>query len=486
MHEQLSTSSEPQLSRGASALTQATNEPSTYTVTELVARIRKVLAAEFGHGMWVKGEIRNLSIARSGHTYFDIIEPQEQIQSGAQPEAKMAVALFRASRSRIDETLRNHGGMTLEDGMRVRIWGQVDFWQQGGRLQFYMSNIDPNFTLGELEAGRLRLLQMLSDEGVLSNNQALAFPIAPLRVGLVTSASSAAQHDFCKELNDSGLAWEVWLAHTLVQGSEAPELIASAITAVAQAGVDVIAVVRGGGSRTDLLAFDHETVARAIITTPVPIITGIGHEIDRTIADEVAHKAQKTPTACAAFLVSAAKAHLESADSAWKEIADKASRRLRLASEQLLAVSQTTARRSDTHLRLANQRLVQQGVHIGQLAEGRTRSETRTIDSCVQIVRHQATATIVKNQHRLTQIQHTVSAQALCIPAAATKELEHIEGRTRLLDPQAILARGWSITRHHGKAVRNPNELNTGAEIETILATGKLHSTVHQQAGQTR
>ena len=316
--------------------------PMTFTVAELADRIKQVLGDAFGGDLWVEGEIRNLSRARSGHVYFDLVEPSPDSGASKQPEASISVALFRFNRERVEETLRRHGGMAMEDGMKVRIQSELDFWPPRGRLQLYMSGIDPNFTLGELEAERLRLLEKLRDEGLLAKNQAVPFPVAPLRIGLVTSNGSAAHHDFCDELEASGLAWDVVLADTPVQGIDAPPFIAAAIGAVGRAGVDVIAVVRGGGARTDLVAFDNETVARAIANAPVPVVTGIGHEIDRTIADEVAHEAQKTPTAAAVFILTAARAHLEAAEHAWGGIAGWAQRLLDDADQRLAAVSQTT------------------------------------------------------------------------------------------------------------------------------------------------
>ncbi|WP_419924337.1 exodeoxyribonuclease VII large subunit [Candidatus Poriferisocius sp.] len=463
-----------------SAAARAAGEPMTFTVAELANRIKQVLGDAFGDELWVEGEIRNLSRARSGHMYFDLVEPDPDNGSGKQPEALISVALFRFNRERVEETLRRQGGMAMEDGMKVRIQGKLDFWPPGGRLQLYMSDIDPNFTLGELEAERLRLLEKLSGEGLLTKNQAVPFPVAPLRIGLVTSNGSAAHHDFHNELVASGLAWEVVLADTPVQGVDAPPLIAAAIGAVGRAGVDVIAVVRGGGARTDLVAFDSEVVARAAANAPVPVVTGVGHEIDRSIVDEVAHEAQKTPTAAAVFIVTVARAHLEAAEQAWGGVSAWALRRLGDADQRLMVVSQTTARAADSHLLRAGSRLQSRAGRIRELAETRTRGETRRVDGCAGAMRYRASAAIADERRTLEQMNSTMASQAQRAPRAATKELTNLEGRVRLLDPRAILARGWSITRHGGKVVRDPAKLGAGDELATTLAEGDLHSTVNE------
>ena len=454
--------------------------PMTFTVAELADRIKQVLGDAFGDELWVEGEIRNLRRARRGHMYFDLVEPDPDNAAGKQPEASVSVALFRFNRERVEETLRRHGGMAMEDGMKVRIQGKLDYWPPGGRLQFYMSGIDPNFTLGELEAERLRLLEKLRDEGLMAKNRGVPFPAAPLRIGLVTSNGSAAHHDFCDELENSGLAWEVLLADTPVQGADAPPFIAAAIAAVGRARADVISVVRGGGARTDLAAFDSETVARAIANAPVPVVSGIGHEIDRTIADEVAHEAQKTPTAAAVFIVTAARAHLESAEQAWSGIASWAPRLLDDADQRLMAVSHTTARTAEGHLHRAGNRLEGGAGRIRDLAENRTRSETRRVDGCAGDMRHLASAVVLSGRRALDQKGSAMVGHALRAPRNAAKELANLEGRVRLLDPRAILARGWSITRHGDSVVRNPSAVAAGDELMTTLAEGELRSTVSE------
>ena len=159
----------------------------------------------------------------------------------------------------------------------------------------------------DTEVARAALLAKLAEEDLLRANADRPMPLVPLRVGLATSDGSAAEADFLDELRRSGFAFRVLRADTRVQGSDAPRSIASAIRMLATHRLDVLALVRGGGARTDLAAFDDEAVARAIAACPVPVVTGIGHEVDTSVADEVAHTAAKTPTACAQLLVARAR-----------------------------------------------------------------------------------------------------------------------------------------------------------------------------------
>src|SRR5262249_11965720 len=172
-----------------------------------------------------------------------------------------------------------------------------------GRVQLKMTAIDPVFTVGGIAVARERVVRGLAADGVLDRNACTAMPLVPLRVGLVTSVGSAAFHDFVHELGASGLAFRVAVVDVRVQGDNASRRIVYGLRQMAVRELDVVVLVRGGGSRADLAPFDSDAVARAIVAMAVPVICGVGHETDRSVADQVAHTSCKTPTACAQLLV---------------------------------------------------------------------------------------------------------------------------------------------------------------------------------------
>ena len=301
----------------------------TLTVGELAQVLRWTLDEAFGSGVWVAGEIAGIKRPRSGHVYFDLVERPEHAEPGAPPEASVSVVLFRSDKERVNDTIMRHGNaIRMADGLRVRIQGMLDFYPPRGQLQLRMTSIDPGHTLGAIAADREALLKVLAAEGLLRRNAGVALAPVPLRVGLVTSLDSAAHADMRRVLDGSGLAFKVFEADTPVQGADAPEAIAAAIRAVTGAGVDVVVLARGGGSRTDLVAFDHELVARAIVSCDRPVFTGIGHETDRSVADETAHTACSTPTAAARAVVQAVEDWLERLDDTGRSIAVRGRRAL--------------------------------------------------------------------------------------------------------------------------------------------------------------
>jgi exodeoxyribonuclease VII large subunit len=213
--------------------------------------------------------------------------------------------------------------MDIVSGIKVRIRGTPDVYGASGQFGFKMSDIDPRFTLGDLAAQRDEIIAKLKLEGLYDRNRHLALPLVPLSIGVVTSKGSAAHADFMKTLEESNIGFTVTLCDVRVQGDGSAEQVAAAITLLgSQPLVDVVAVIRGGGSRTDLATFDNEIVARAVATCRAPVFTGIGHDVDKSIADEVAFSWNKTPTACAVAIVERVNEFVRQVDSAAQRIAN--------------------------------------------------------------------------------------------------------------------------------------------------------------------
>ena len=269
-------------------------EEPTFTVADLNAGIGAVLGRAFPDELWVRGEIANISRPPSGHVYFDLVDG----------DCGLSVTLWASDRQVVNAVLRRAGGaVRMTDGTEVRIRVRVSWYPKRGQVSLRMLSIDTAYTLGRLAEARELLLQKLRAEGLLARQPALVLAPVPLRVGLVTSDGSAAAHDFLTTLEASGYSFDVVLADARVQGLEAEASVLDALARLHASGVDVVCVVRGGGARTDLAAFDSEAIARAIAVFPIPVLTGIGHEIDTTVADLVAHRRCLTPTACAGALV---------------------------------------------------------------------------------------------------------------------------------------------------------------------------------------
>ena len=401
-----------------------------YTVTELMSTAAEAIDGALGGPVWVDGEIAGPRESR-GHVYFDLVDRDD---SGA-VTAKVSIALWSRTRPRIEEKLREAGSIRLQEGVRVRILGPLELWLPGGRLQLTMRDIDPSFTLEALESERDRVLALLRTEGLLEKNHRCVVPPMPLRIALVTADESAAKADFLHSLDESGLPWEVVFIDSRVQGAGAELTIAAALRTAERLDVDVVALVRGGGSRLDLAVFDHELVARTIASLGLPVFTGIGHEIDTSVADVVAHTASKTPTACAESLVEIAVEVVQRSEQAWAEIAGI-----------VTDVLEAERVRLSSHARRAA---------LG--ARSRLTVETHRMSSFVERI-ERSTSTGLRS---------------------AAARLDVLAARTDAVDPVRTLARGWSITRTTaGTVVRRATDVAVGDELVTTLAEGSVTTTV--------
>lgn len=449
----------------------------TYSVGELTRAIGYALGDAFPDDVWITGEISGLNRAR-GHVYFDLVEPSDE--AGAPVTALIPVALFRMNKEVVNRTLKRAGfGIRMDNGVQVRVRGAVAYNERSGRIQVRMTGIDPTYTLGRLALDRERVLRALREEGLLDRNARLAPPLVPLRVGLVTAANSAAYHDFVHELDHSGFAFAVRFVDAKVQGVGAGEQVTRAIRALAATDVDVIAVVRGGGARADLAAFDGEVLARTIATCRVPVLTGVGHEVDRSIADDVAHRAYKTPTACAAGLVHAVRAYRDRVETLWVDIAHVAHEAVQTHDERLRADARGCAQATRALLRHASTQTDNLAARVAREAGHTVARSGARLDRRRDRAVARAEAHLARGASRVERGVHTVRSRAPRELSAAEQRLALTEARLRALDPAHLLARGWSITRTaDGTTVRSVGDVTAGAPIVTRLADGEVHSTV--------
>jgi exodeoxyribonuclease VII large subunit len=368
------------------------------------------------------------------------------------------VTLFDSQRQVVNRFLKAQGDpIRMNDGIRVRIGGRLATYPARSSVQLLMDRIDPAFTLGLLGQERIRLLAALEEEGLLRRNGSLALPVVPLHVGLVTSVGSAAHADALHELESSGVGFRVSTFDARTQGADAPASVMAALRTAAAHRVDVILLVRGGGAATDLVAFDHELVARTIAGAPVAVFTGIGHETDRTVADDVAHTAHKTPTAAAGALV---------------RVVRDAERRV---------VDDWAAVRSGVAGRLirAEHRLVGAGQRVGSSALHRLDRRLDALDRDVAQVANASRRRLRAAEATLAVIGARAEPSAGRILERATSRLDLLHANVAAADPERALRRGWSVTHTGGgRLVRSASDVAGGDELVTRLADGSVRSVV--------
>lgn len=421
----------------------------TYTVGELADAINEQLRRGFSDGVWVRGEIDGLR--HSGpHTYFSLVEHQDR------GKAVLNVSLFAPMKRNLTPLLKKNR-LELGNGMKVRIFGQLDYYAPNGRLGLKMAGIDPRFTLGELSQARDATVRRLVASGLFDANRNRAMSPVPLRIGVVASVGTAAWHDFHGELERSGFGFRLAVCDTRVQGEAAEQSVAAAIRTLGRrADLDCVVVIRGGGARNELATFDAEVIAVAIGTSPLPVLTGLGHEIDRSVADEIAHLALKTPTACAGALVESVARYRDTTEQRWAAVTALAERSLADATTVLSERAHRIARRTHAAVERADERLTTRQQRLTTLPRRQLSGAEDTVD--------RAMSGLVRRPLELL--------------AGEQRGVDHLAARLALLDPVNLLRRGWSITHTaDGRIVRSITDVARGDRLTTRVPDGTIIST---------
>jgi exodeoxyribonuclease VII large subunit len=451
---------------GAGAVDEALDEPAripgaspgeALSVGEFYDRVRYALRSEFPGELWVTGEIRKVTV-RNGNRYLELADRHTADRSGA---ATLDVACWSRDWPLIGAELQDVG-LELTSGLVVRLRGRAQVWEGGSRLRFAMTELDVASLVGGIAAARRRLIANLDREGLLLANRRLPLSPVPLRVGLVTSPGSDAYRDFTSQLTRSGFSFEVRFEPSLVQGPDSPVQLANAIRRLHRFGPDLIVVVRGGGAKGDLAAFDSPDVARAIATSRVQVWTGIGHTGDQSVADEVAARALITPTACGEAIVAQIGVYVAS-------IAKKAHQ---VASRGSISLEQVARFVTDSRGRLA----------------GAARHELDEAHSNLLVARGRASRGAIvsteRQQSALGRRAGRLESTSERVMTSAEQVLARQRARLDAFDPRQQLARGWSMTRTtDGRVLRSVREAPAGSSILTVLADGRLLSVVEQSGG---
>ena len=273
------------------------------SLLELQERIRRGIEGAVPHQVWITAEIGEIKNHPSGHCYLDLVDYKEGERGVA---AKARGVIWSSAWRMLQPYFLSAAGVPLSKGLNVLLKVQANFSAVYG-LSLNILDIDPSFTVGELELRRQQTIKRLQQEGCMEMNAQLQLPPLPRRIAVISSATAAGYRDFMNHLhkNEYGFRFSTELFPAQMQGQEAPESIIGALDKIAEREVefDVVAILRGGGAAMDLLCFDDYSLAVNIAQFPLPVITGIGHDHDYHIADMVANTWLKTPTAVADYFV---------------------------------------------------------------------------------------------------------------------------------------------------------------------------------------
>ncbi len=404
------------------------------SLTELQLIIKDSLYLALPDMYWVIAEISEIKENYNGHCYLELVEKlPDEINIRSRVKAVIWSSRYRFIKSYFE----NAAGESLRDGLKILIRVRIEYHEIYG-LSLVINDIDPAFTIGEMALKRQQIIKKLEEEGVLTMNRELEFPVVPQRIAVISSANAAGYTDFMKHLkgNSFGYVFYSALFETPMQGKETESGIIKALDRIASHidKFDLAVIIRGGGSQTDLSWFDNYNIAFYITQFPLPVITGIGHEKDLSVTDIVAHRSLKTPTAVADFLIG----NMNDTDNHIFDLSNK------IADRSMLMLA-------ESKMKLETARLSLIPVAKAEIASNRT-----------ALIRRKEIL-INASKNRLNIVNNILTG---------------FGNSLKILDPENVLKRGYTITSLNGKILKKCKQIKKEDILDTKFSDGSVRSKV--------
>ncbi len=430
-------------------------EAPSLSLLELNGLVRRSIHACLPDEYWVQAELSDVRVNRSGHCYLEFVQKDEKSNALV---AKARGIVWGNVFDRLIPYFEQETGQAFVAGIKVLVKVSVDFHELYG-YSLTVTDIDPAYTLGDMARRRKEILLQLEREGVLTLNKELELPVLAQRIAVISSATAAGYGDFCSQLehNSFGFVFYTRLFPAVMQGEQVESSIIAALDRIYAEceNWDVVVIIRGGGAASDLSGFDTYELAASCAQFPLPIITGIGHERDDTVIDQIAHTRVKTPTAAAEFLIN----------------------HMLQTAERLENCAQLLRQKVDERLRREKERLERCVARVPAQVQMRLQREMFRQERLAGRVDAAWKSRIMKEQYRLQAFSH----MAVVLQARFQKEfhrLDLLEQRVKSASPELLLKRGYSITLKDGKSLTDASLLRPGDEVVTCLLKGTFKSKV--------
>lgn len=413
----------------------------TYRLFELQQYIRRTIALNVPEPVWIRCELAQISESR-GHRYLELVEKDD---ASDELIAQSSAVIWHRTYRRIHRQRGKQLKEVLREGMSVLLKVQVDFHERYG-LKLMVEDVDPGYTMGELEMRRRAILERLQKEDLLGKNRLVSLPLVLQRIAVLSAESAAGYADFKEQLanNPYGFRIEWTLFPTAMQGQQVEQEMLRQLHKIERRRhlYDAIVVIRGGGARLDLAAFDRYELAAAMAQASLPVLTGIGHEIDETVLDQVVNSALKTPTAVAEFIVQ--------------------------------------------HNARFDAELWQAGQWIGRRVQQLLTAELFRNDRTAGLLKDTCRRLLIKESDQVAFAKKQLPFLIRTKLKEAEVLLDFQEQVNSLLSVESTLRRGFSVTYRSGQPVTSSFGITKGDILTTHFQDGRVHSVVNQGAGRKK
>ena len=454
------------------------------SLCQLNLKIKSAIQAVFTDPVWVVAEISELRVNSSGHCYMELIEKDT---GSDQILAKMKATIWSFTFRMLSPYFETATGYRLDAGLKVLISVLPEFHEVYG-ISLTVKDIDPTYTLGDLERKKQEILRKLQTDGVIDMNRSLSFPLVPQRVAVITSETAAGYGDFLDTLmhNSKGYYFYSELFAALVQGEKAAESIMNALDLIFEREdeFDLVVIIRGGGTQSDLECFNSYNLVYHITQFPLPVVTGIGHERDETIADIVANISVKTPTAVAELLIDKMTEFDDLLDEYKDQMLSEVTEIIDHEKQRVSQLSQYAAMQVKDQIHKESTRLISSDKRLGPVVrqyvvrknDNLINYKYRISVNCITYFKAAQSKISISDLRMKRSTVHSFISMKDRL-SSIEKNLEH-------LSPDRVLKRGYSISTSGGKIIKDGSMLKKGDELTTKFYKGGALSMIQKTTEQ--
>ncbi len=454
-------------------------EKTKFTLLELTGMIGKSISESFPGKYWLVAEINEARENTNGHCYLELVEKDHENESIV---ARSRATIWAYTWRMLKPYFETATSQSLSKGMMVLVQVTIEFHELYG-LSFNITDIDPVYTMGDLERKRTETIRQLEKEGIINMNKMLSIPDLPSRIAVISSPNAAGYEDFTHQIlnNPYQYKFKMKFFPALMQGNNAASSVTGALDIIYEKEnmFDLVVILRGGGSAADLNCFDTYEIASNIAQFPLPVITGIGHERDQTIAGLVAHTNLKTPTAVAEFLIG----KYQKIDSELSNLGHRISLRvngvLQENKKMLKATFQRIPFTVSNYLNHKTKNLISTGTLFSRSATGYLKNQNHRL-----LTSHTSFGFVIKNyllrnKNRTEEIvTRVLPGNTINLLRKKTDKLVLLQKTVGLVDPRNVLRKGYTIVLRNGKIVKSIKNIEPGDTLDTEFHDGRINSKV--------
>ena len=460
-------------------MSEQINDKRIFTLLEVTKSIQKTIADRYKNAYWIKAEMNKLNYYHhSGHCYPDLVEKRN-----GKVIAQIRCNLWHDDYIKINDNFQRILKEPLKDGIKILFLATIGFHPEYG-MSLRIIDIDPSFTLGDLEKEKQDTIKRLKEEGIYGKNKELVIPMLPQRIAIISVETSKGYADFLRVIESANSSWNYTFFHllfpSLLQGDNAVRTLIQQLERIKKVKYhfDVVAIIRGGGGDIGLSCYNNYDLAREIALFPIPVLSGIGHSTNETVAEMIAYENAITPTKLAEFLIQKFHNFSVPVKRAEEKVIDKSKRLIQEEKSKLLS-SVKLLRSVTRNVLISYQNDVkQQGQSLLHQSRFRIKNEKENLFSTGEEIKKETYLYCATQKQSILQLVLNLKKDVGGQLKQTTMILSNTKRNLTNLSPKNVLKRGYSITLLNGKSLRSYDQVKEGQLLDTLLYKGSVQSEV--------